>query len=622
MEKNTLIGFVLIGAVLIGFSFFNRPSSEEQAQMQHYQDSIQALVEQHEAKQAAQQQLAMQQAAAEDSTSLLFYARQGQESVVTLQNNLVELKLNTKGGRVQSAKLKEYNGQDHQPLVLFDGEDAGLSFAFNGKNENIRTDELYFVPEQVTDSSVVMRLPMNGGGHLDFRYVLHADSYMLDFTMEASGMEQAFAPSVKTVDIHWHQRARQLEKGFSFENRYTSLSYKVKGEGSDYLSETKEETTEVGEPMDWIAFKNQFFSCVFIAGQDFNNTTLKSVPQAEGSGYLKNYDATTTTFFDPTGKQPTRMQFYFGPTHFKTLQATNDLAVDGTDLEMEDLVYLGWPLFRWINRWFTINLFDWLSGWGLSMGMVLLLMTIIVKAIVYPATYKSYMSSAKMRVLKPYVDEINKKYPKPEDAMKKQQETMALYSRYGVSPMGGCLPALIQMPVFIALFNFVPNAIELRQQSFLWAPDLSTYDDVINWGVHIPLLGDHLSLFCLLFSVSNIINTYIMMKQQDTGANPQMAAMKWMMYLMPVMFIFIFNSYSSGLNYYYFISGLISIIIMMVLRKTTDEAALLAKLEARMLANKNNPKKRSGMMEKLAALQKEQERMMREREERERGKRR
>ena len=289
---------------------------------------------------------------------------------------------------------------------------------------------------------------------------------------------------------------------------------------------------------------------------------------------------------------------------------------------MEDLVYLGWPLFRWINRWFTINLFDWLSGWGLNMGLVLLFMTIIVKIIVYPATYKSYMSSAKMRVLKPYVDEINKKYPKPEDAMKKQQETMALYSRYGVSPMGGCLPMLIQMPVFIALFNFVPNAIELRQQSFLWAADLSTYDDVITWGFHIPLLGEHLSLFCLLFSLSNIINTFIMMKQQDTGANPQMAAMKWMMYLMPVMFIFIFNSYSSGLNYYYFISGLISILIMVVLRKTTDEKALLAKLEARMIANKNNPKKRSSMMEKLAALQKEQERIMREREEQERRKRR
>ena len=279
MEKNTLIGFVLIGAVLIGFSVFNRPSAEEQAQMQHFQDSIQALVDEQEAKQLEQQKLAQQQAAVQDSSSVLFYARQGQETVVTLQNNLVELKLTTKGGRVQSAKLKEYNGQDHQPLVLFGEQDAALNFAFNGKTENIRTEELYFVPENVTDSTVTMRLPMNGGGHLDFNYKLHPGSYMVDFTMQAHGMENLFAPAVKTVDIHWSQSARQLEKGFSFENRFTSLSYKLKGEGSDYLSETKEETVEEAAPMDWIAFKNQFFSCVFIAGQDFGATTLKSTPR-------------------------------------------------------------------------------------------------------------------------------------------------------------------------------------------------------------------------------------------------------------------------------------------------------------------------------------------------------
>ena len=621
MEKNTLIGFILIGAVLIGFSIYNRPSSEERAQMQHFQDSIQALVEQQEAEQAEKQKVADMQTAALDSTSLLYYARNGEESIVTLQNNLVELKLNTKGGYIQAAKLKEYNGQDHKPLILFENEDAKINFAFNGKNENILTQDLYFTPVNASDSAVTMRLNMNGGGYMDFNYKLHADSYMVDFTIETHNMQNYFAPSTKSMDIQWHQHIRQLEKGFSFENRYTSLTYKAKDGSSDYLSETKEDKINVEESVDWIAFKNQFFSCVFIAGQDFNQTSLKSVPDAEGSGYLKTYDATMTAFFDPSGKQATQMQFYFGPNHFKTLQKTNDLAVNGKDLEMEKLVYLGWPIIRWINRWFTINVFDWLSGWGLNMGIVLLLMTVIVKIIVYPATYKSYMSSARMRVLKPYVDEINKKYPKQEDAMKKQQEIMALYSRYGVSPMGGCLPMLIQMPVFIALFTFVPNAIELRQQSFLWAPDLSTYDDVINWGFHIPLLGEHLSLFCLLFSVSNIINTYIMMKQQDTGQNPQMAAMKWMMYIMPIMFIFIFNGYSSGLNYYYFISGLISILIMVVLRKTTDEKALLAKLEARMIANKNNPKKRSGMMEKLAALQKEQERIMREREEQMKNKR-
>ena len=321
-----------------------------------------------------------------------------------------------------------------------------------------------------------------------------------------------------------------------------------------------------------------------------------------------------TTFFDPTGKQATNMQFYFGPNHFKTLLASNDLSLSQKDLELEDLVYLGWPIIRWINRWFTIPLFDWLSGWGLSMGIVLLLMTIIVKALVYPATHKSYMSSAKMRVLKPYINEINAKYPKKEDALKKQQETMALYSKYGVSPMGGCLPMLIQMPVFMALFFFVPNAIELRQQSFLWAPDMSTYDDIIHWSTTIPLLGNHLSLFCLLFSITNILNTMYTMKQQDTGQQ-QMPGMKLMMYIMPVMFIFIFNGYSSGLNYYYFISGLIGILTMVFLRKTTDEKKLLAQLEANKekKKQKNGGKAGGGLMAKLEALQKEQERLQQER---------
>ena len=308
------------------------------------------------------------------------------------------------------------------------------------------------------------------------------------------------------------------------------------------------------------------------------------------------------------------IQFYFGPNHFKTLLASNDLSLSQKDLELEDLVYLGWPIIRWINRWFTIPLFDWLSGWGLSMGIVLLLMTIIVKALVYPATHKSYMSSAKMRVLKPYINEINAKYPKKEDALKKQQETMALYSKYGVSPMGGCLPMLIQMPVFMALFFFVPNAIELRQQSFLWAPDMSTYDDIIHWSTTIPLLGNHLSLFCLLFSITNILNTMYTMKQQDTGQQ-QMPGMKLMMYIMPVMFIFIFNGYSSGLNYYYFISGLIGILTMVFLRKTTDEKKLLAQLEANKekKKQKNGGKAGGGLMAKLEALQKEQERLQQER---------
>ena len=620
MDKNTLVGFVLIGAVLIGFSIYNRPSQEEMERAQRYQDSIQAIALQEAAKLEAEAAAQSAQALTLDSTSLFFGANQGTEEFTTLENNLVKITFSNKGGRVVSAMLKEYNDQQGQPLVLFNEEESALNFAFEGKNENILTENLFFQPVDVTDTTLTMRLATTGAGYIDFAYRLLPESYMLDFTIRANGMQNFFPAALKTLNIEWFQRARQLEKGFDFEQRYTSLTYKPVDDGSDYLSEMSKDKEALEEPLEWIAFKNQFFSTVFIAQDNFENAVLESTPQEKGSGFMKNYTAEMTTSFDPTGQEATRLQYYLGPNHFKTLLASNDLCVNkNEDPELEDLVYLGWPLLRWINRWFTINLFDWLSGWGLNMGIVLLLMTLIVKALVYPATYKSFMSSAKMRALKPYVQKINEKYPKQEDALKKQQETMALYSQYGVSPMGGCLPMLIQMPVFMALFFFVPNAIELRQQSFLWASDLSTYDSIINFGFNIPFLGSHLSLFCLLFSITNIANTWYSMKQQDTMGQQQMPAMKIMMYAMPVMFIFIFNSYSSGLNYYYFISGLIGILTMIILRKTTDENKLLAQLEAnkaKIKQQKGNKGTQGGLMAKLEALQKEQERLQKEREER------
>ncbi len=619
MDKNTLVGFALIGAVIIGFGIYNRPSQEEMARAQHYQDSIQAVAQKQEEMRKQQEAAAAKVQTIElDSTSQFFQASQGTEQFTVLENNLLQVTLTNKGGRVCKAMLKEYNDQKKQPLVLFDQKDASMNIGFDGKNENLISGNMYFQATNVTDSTVTMRANAANGGYLDFTYRLLPDSYVLDFTVQATGLQNFFPSSTKSMNIDWSQRARQMEKGYTFEQRYTSLTFKPVDESFDYLSETKDEKKTVPEALEWVAFKNQYFSCVFIAENNFENTTIQSKMEQKGSGYMKDYQADMTTSFDPSGSKPSRFQFYFGPNHYKTLLATNKLTFENKDPELEDLVYLGWPIIRWINRWFTINLFDWLSSWGLGMGVVILLMTLIVKILVLPTTYKSFMSSAKMKALKPYIDKINEKYPKKEDALKKQQETMALYSQYGVSPMGGCLPMLIQTPVFMALFFFVPNAIELRQQSFLWADDLSAYDDLIHWNTEIPLLGNHLSLFCLLFSVATIVNQIIMMKQQDTGANPQMAAMKWMMYIMPVMFFFIFNEYASGLSYYYFISSLISIIIMWVMRKMTDEKKLLAQLEA----NKKNPSqtKRSGLMAKLEALQKEQERLQKERQERMGGK--
>ena len=349
---------------------------------------------------------------------------------------------------------------------------------------------------------------------------------------------------------------------------------------------------------------------------------LKSTPLTKESHYLKNYQARLKTTFDPTGKKATELEFYYGPNDFRLLQKVEKESAFGKDLEMQQLVYLGWPLFRIINRWFTIYVFDWLSTFC-PMGVVLILITLLLKLITFPMVKKSYMSSAKMRVLKPKLDEATKQYDKPEDQMKKQQAMMQLYSEYGVSPLSGCLPMLIQLPIWIAMFNFVPNAIQLRGQSFLWMQDLSTYDPIVEWGTNIWLIGDHLSLTCILFCGANILYTWFTMQQQKdqmVGQQAeQMKVMQWMMYLMPLMFFFMFNDYSSGLNFYYFISLFFSAAIMFALRKTTNEKKLLEYLEARRAENQKNPKKQNGLMARMQAMQdlqrKQQEELRRKKEE-------
>lgn len=613
MDKNTITGLVLIGILLIGFSFFSRPSKEEIAAQQKYYDSITLVQQQAEALKAkTEAALAHEKTAVQaDSSSLFFNTMHGTDSKVIIQNNVAQITFSTKGGRVYSAMLKDYMSQDKKtPVILFDGDDASMNFNFYNKQGAIQTKDCYFEAVNKTDSSVTMRLAADSASYIDFIYTLKPNSYLMNFEIKATGMADKLA-NTNYIDIDWTQRARQLEKGFTYENRLAELTYKVKGDNVDNLSAAKDDEKNLESiPIDWIAFKNQFFSSVFIADQDFNKVSVKSKMEQQGSGYIKDYSADMSTFFDPAGKQPTEMYFYFGPNHYKTLKALDK----GRDekWELSRLVYLGWPLIRWINQFITINIFDWLSGWGLSMGIVLLILTIMVKVVVYPATWKTYMSSAKMRVLKPKIDEISKKYPKQEDAMKKQQEVMSLYSQYGVSPMGGCLPMLLQFPVLMALFMFVPSAIELRQQSFLWADDLSTYDAFITFPFNIPFLGNHLSLFCLLMTITNVLNTKYTMSMQDNGAQPQMAAMKWMMYLMPIMFLFVLNDYPSGLNYYYFISTLISVGTVILLRRTTDETKLLAILEAK----KKDPKqmKKTGFAARLEAMQKQQEQLQQQKQ--------
>ena len=618
MDKNTITGLVLIALLLIGFSWYSRPSEEQLQAQQHYYDSI-AQVQKREAelKQKAEAALAneRQLKAATDSTALFFAARQGEEKQFTIENDLIRLTVDSKGGRIASATIKNYMEQDKvTPVSLFSGNDASMNFLFYNQRETIQTADYIFTPVAQTDTTLTMRLQADATSYIDLTYTLQPGSYLVQIALQAVGMADKLSNGKQSVDIEWQQRARQIEKGYTYENRLAELTYKLYDEGTETLSAASNEEKEVAEPLNWIAFKNQFFSAVLISDAKFTQSKLSSQMEAQGSGYIKSYRAEMSTPFDPTGAQPTLLNFYLGPNHYKTLSAL-DRGRDH-DWELNKLVYLGWPIIRWVNLIFTINLFDWLTGWGLSMGIVLLLMTLIVKIIIYPTTWKTYISSAKMRVLKPKIDAINQKYPKQEDAMKKQQEVMALYSQYGVSPMGGCLPMLIQMPVIMALFFFVPSAIELRQQSFLWADDLSTYDALITFP-HIPFLGDHVSIFCLLMTLTTILNTKYMMQQQDNGANPQMAAMKWMQYLMPLMFFFILNDYPAGLNYYYFLSTLIGVVTTIVMRRTTDEAKLLAQLEA----NKKDPKKmkKTGFAARLEAMQKQQEELMRQREQQRKG---
>ena len=622
MNKDTIIGFVLIALVLIGFSWWNQPSAE-QIEAAKKQDSIETVKKEQAEKEAAalaakQQETAVDSAAADtaavDTTALFASALNGTSQEVVLKNDKLQLTLDTKGGVVRKAVIKNFKSIDGtNDVTLFDAQDQNLNFMLAGKQDNIVTADLFFTPSEQTDSTVTMTAKAQNGGEIALKYRLGND-YLLSLSLETKGLANIFAPSYKEMEIEWTDHCRQQEKGFSFENRYTSIYYKEVSGGTDKLSESGDKQEQTEESTDWVAFRNQFFSVALIAKDNFaKGAELTSTLDEKGSGYLKQFDAKMKTAFDPTGTKACEFEMYIGPNDFRLIKDVEEQSAFGKDLDLEQLVDLGWWLLRWINRWFTLYVFDWLTGFGFNMGIVLILITILLKVITFPMVKKSYMSSAKMRVLKPKFEEATKQYDKPEDQMKKQQEMMSLYSKYGVSPLSGCLPMLIQMPIWLAMFFFVPNAIQLRGQSFLWMADLSTYDPIVEWGTNIWGIGDHLSLTCILFCAAQLIYTWISMRQQKdqmVGQQAeQMKMMQWMMYIMPLMFFFIFNDYSSGLNFYYFISLFMSAAIMWTLRKTTNDAKLLAILEANYQANKNNPKKASGLAARLEAMQKQADAM-------------
>ena len=629
MDKNNIIGFLLIAAVLIGFSWYNQPSAEEQ-RAAFVKDSIEQANKSQSEKAAQMEKNKRQQAEKQkvlsDTTSLFHKALTGNVERIVLKNKKVELTFSSKGAYVEQAIIKGYVGHnikvkngsaDKKNLTLFSGADQSISYLLNAKETNINTAELYFVPSEVSDSTVTFMADAGEGKSLTLKYELGQD-YMLHMQMSVQGMAGLFAPGTQTMDVNWKDKARQQERGFSFENRYATLTYHKKDGGTDYLNETKEEIDKsIEEQIDWVAFKNQFFSAVMIAKNNFqSNALMTSIPQEKGSGYLKQYEAKMKTFFDPTGKKASEFEFYYGPNDFRLLQKMEKESQFHKDLQMQRLVYLGWPLFRIINRWFTLYVFDFLTSMNINMGIVLILITLLLKLLTYPMVKKSYMSSAKMRVLKPKLDEATKQFDKPEDQMQKQQAMMAEYAKYGVSPLSGCLPMLIQAPIWIAMFNFVPNAIQLRGESFLWIKDLSTYDPIWEWNYNLWLIGDHLSLTCILFCVANVLYTMMTMRQQKdqmVGQQAdQMKMMQWMMFLMPIMFFFMFNDYSAGLNFYYFVSLFFSAAIMWALRKTTNDEKLLTILEKRYQENKANPKKQSGLAARLQAIQEMQQKQQEE----------
>ena len=625
MDKNNIIGFSLIAAVLIGFSIWNQPSAEERAEIAR-QDSIANVKKAQEKNLASKTSVANtatdSSLANADTTSVLFNALKGTAQDVTLKSEKLTLTLNSKGAVVRKVLIKGFKDRNGNPdVTLFNSNDQNLSYILSTKEENIDTKELYFQPSNVTDSTVTFTAQLQGDKKLVINYQLK-HNYLLHTSIQAQGMNAIFAPNTNSMDVVWQDKCRQQEKGFTFENRYSTLTYHKADGGTDYLSESSEKVDEkIEDKLDWIAFKNQFFSAVMIAKDDFqSNALLTSIPQEKGSGYLKDYEAKLKTFFDPTGKKPTEFEFYYGPNDFRLLQNIEDnVNFTGKDLQMQRLVYLGWPLFRIINRWFTIYVFDFLTSMNMNMGIVLILITLLLKLLTYPLVKKSYMSSAKMRVLKPRLEEATKHLNGPDNQMQKQQAMMSEYAKYGVSPLSGCLPMLIQMPIWIAMFNFVPNAIQLRGESFLWISDLSTYDPILEWHNNYWLIGDHLSLTCILFCAANLLYSWMTMKQQKDQMigqqAEQMKMMQYMMFIMPLMFFFMFNDYSAGLNFYYFMSLFFSALIMWILRKTTDDEKLLAILDKKYKENKDNPKKLSGLAARLQAMQQEQQEMLRKRNE-------
>ena len=647
MDKKTILGIVVVAALFLGFAYFNTKQQEkyqqEMAAYQAYQDSVAAatrpvvpVVPVADSTAVAASDTAAPEAAADAADAVrrqqvaalgeyLAGARDAEAEEFTVENDVMIVTFSTRGGRITGVTLKDYTkyaprGKRDQLIELMDPASARFDLSFYVKNglNNVKVNTMDYVfraqPEQVEGDArrVVMRLPVAADAWLEYEYLIYNKQvperdYLVDFNVRLVNMAPQMANQA-SIGIDWSNNSYQNEKGFQNENMYTTISYRFPGESSieDLGMSEKSKSKSISTSVNWVAFKQQFFSSAFIAPQNVTNANLAFDTAAPGSELLKSFSAQMTVPYT-VQTEGYDFAFYFGPNKYAILKKV--VAADGEELHMERLIPLGWGIFGWVNRWCVIPVFDFLRNYIASFGIIILILVILVKLVISPLTYKSYVSMAKMRLIKPQVDELNKKYPKKEDAMKKQQATMELYKKAGINPMGGCIPMLIQMPILIAMFRFFPASIELREQPFLWADDLSSYDSIVNLPFSIPFYGDHVSLFALLMAVSVFISSKINYAQ-TAGAGPQMAGMKFMMlYLMPLMLLFWFNNYSSGLSYYYLVSNIITIGQTYAFRYIVNED----KLHHRMKENAKKPRKLSKFQQRYEEMMKQREQMARKR---------
>lgn len=644
-NKNTLIGFLLIAAILFGWMYFMSPSKEEREKQMHIQDSIrQARIEQMRVdsiKNAERQQaaalaqvadsvamadmdsatLAQQQSAAlRDKYGVFVGASQGEEQTWVVENKIQRLTFTNKGGFLKNVELKDYKAYgDSLPLIMFDTATVKFDLSFFAQNRVVNTSQFYFQPyvngqpytgQPLTvaegDSLVfAMRLPSdNPEQYIEYIYTIHDNNYMMDFDIRTVGMKDVIASNADYMSLDWAIDMMKQEKStdrFADESVYYRA---LNDKDVDHLKVNQDVEENVNTKLKWISFKQRFFCNVIVAKEGFDNAKMAvNTRKSDNPRYYKSMSTNISIPYDKDAEvNVVPMSLYFGPNHFKTLRSYK--------LGLQDQINLGnFFLIRWIN-YGVIAVFNWLSQYGWNYGIVILILTIIIKTLLFPLAFKSYKSSAITRVLKPEMEAINEKYPKQEDAMKKQQAVMNLQKQAGVSPASGCLPALLQFPILIAIFRFFPASIELRQQPFLWAEDLSTYDSIVEFPRFLGM--DHLSLFTILMTITTLIYTYVNNKQMDVSSNPQMKPMKWMMYLMPIMFFAIFNNYSAGLSYYYMLVNIITFIQMFIFRKMINEDKVRATIEE----NKRKPQKKSNFMKRLEEAQKQQAKLQQQQKKR------